>query len=156
MHKRLTACALAILAIGLVSVLSLSGCGKSAKAGEAEGGSEARAKVASVVTAPVSVAGTAGEVTMNKHAERGVSCKQCHESDAPTAAPASNKACFGCHPIDTLIKATASYDDVANKSQNPHDSHAHGVSCFACHKNHADSVLYCDTCHLPAFGWQVP
>ena len=92
----------------------------------------------------------------DKHAAHGVSCEQCHGIATPTSAPTSNKACLTCHEHDALVKATAKYDDVKHKSQNPHDSHLHGVSCFVCHKNHSASVLYCDECHKPKFGWKVP
>jgi hypothetical protein len=94
--------------------------------------------------------------SMDKHSAHGVTCEQCHETAAPTTAPNSNKACLGCHEAGALIKATAKYDDVARKSQNPHESHIHGASCLVCHKNHGESVLYCDECHKPKFGWKVP
>ncbi|MGV8083114.1 MAG: cytochrome c3 family protein [Coriobacteriia bacterium] len=159
MRKRLTASALIVLAVVAVlfAAFGLAGCGKPASgASSGEESATASPKTAYVVTAPVAAAATTTSVTMNKHADRGVSCKQCHDSDAPTSAPESNKACVGCHSIDSLIQATASYEDLANKSQNPHDSHLKGASCLTCHKNHADSVLYCDTCHKPAYGWNVP
>jgi hypothetical protein len=110
-----------------------------------------------LVSAPAGLVPTATEMpSTNKHDARGVSCEQCHGTTAPTSAPLSNKACIECHKQADLVKATAKYDDVKHKSQNPHESHLHGASCFVCHKNHSNSVLYCDECHQPKFGWNVP
>lgn len=109
-----------------------------------------------VVAAPP-VTPKAGDMpSTDKHSEKGVSCEKCHGDAMPTSAPTSNKACLGCHKQDVLVKATAKYDDVKHKSQNPHESHMHGTSCMSCHKNHGQSVLACDQCHLPKFGWKVP
>lgn len=109
-----------------------------------------------VTAAPGTVKPAAATPAMNKHSARGVSCEQCHETAAPTMAPNSNKACLTCHDAAEVIKATAKYDNVAKKLQNPHDSHMHGASCLVCHKNHSKSVLYCDQCHNPKFNWNVP
>jgi len=156
MRKKTAIVGIAVsFALLLALAVSAGGCGASPD--DEASGSEATATAAVpfVVTSPVSAVDGAMP-TMNKHAERNVTCAQCHDESAPTTAPLSNKACYSCHDLETLIEATAAYDDLANKSQNPHDSHLYGASCFTCHKNHGESVLYCDECHLPAYGWDVP
>ena|SRR6266568_6450902 len=109
-----------------------------------------------IVTNPPIELKAASISSLDKHASKGVTCEQCHGEAVPTSAPTSNRACLGCHKRDALVKATVKYDDVQHKSQNPHDSHMHGASCLVCHKNHGESVLACDKCHLPKFGWKVP
>jgi hypothetical protein len=109
-----------------------------------------------VVTAPPVTLASGDMPSTDKHSAKGVGCEKCHGDAMPTSAPTSNKACLDCHKHETLVKATAKYDDVKHKSQNPHESHMHGTSCMSCHKNHGESVLACDQCHVPKFGWKVP
>ena len=44
--------------------------------------------------------------TMAKHMQKGVTCEQCHNSSAPTAA-AKSKACMKCHNYQDLAAASA-------------------------------------------------
>ena len=73
--------------------------------------------------------------TMAKHMQKGVTCEQCHNSSAPTAA-------------------------AKKVALNPHDSHAGQLRCTLCHKEHEQSVLYCRQCHKNAedkrFDMNVP
>ena len=57
--------------------------------------------------------------TMAKHMQKGVTCEQCHNSSAPTAA-AKSKACMKCHNYQDLAAASAA----KKVALNPHDSHA--------------------------------
>jgi hypothetical protein len=142
----------------LVCALALAGCHSSASK-ESGGKPVINPQVVPplVVTNPPDTGKPAsGMPSADKHSAYGVTCEQCHETAAPTMAPNSNRTCLGCHKADALIKSTAKYDDVKHKSQNPHDSHIHGASCMVCHKNHGESILYCDQCHKPPFGWKVP
>jgi|GEM_PF-87818 fumarate reductase flavoprotein subunit len=160
MHKKTTSLTLAMALASTVAFgIFMIGCQNSSStaANNAKPASTARVVPPMLVTNPPGTGKTAaGMPSMDKHASHGVTCEQCHDTAAPTSAPNSNKACLGCHDSGSLIKATLKYDNVANKSQNPHDSHIHGASCLVCHKNHSASVLYCDECHQPKFGWKVP
>ena len=95
--------------------------------------------------------------TMDKHGSAGnATCEVCHGEASPTSAPLSDEACKTCHSVASLIEATASYEDIANRQMNPHDSHMHGASCLSCHKNHGESVLACNDCHTNEYDWIVP
>lgn len=87
-----------------------------------------------------------------KHQQRSVTCEQCHGVANPSTK-AKAKSCMKCH----------NYADVAQKSKhlnpNPHDSHAGELRCTLCHREHADSVVYCKECHKnndPNFNFKVP
>jgi len=160
MHNKTTRIGLAIFfASILVCGLTLAGCRNSANApaGISKIAGTSQVVPPMLVTNPPGTGKTATSMpSLDKHSAHGVTCEQCHETATPTMAPNSNKACLTCHEAGALIKATAKYDNVAQKSQNPHESHMHGASCLVCHRNHGQSVLYCDECHKPKFGWKVP
>ena len=107
------------------------------------------------VSTPV-VATATTKPTMNKHASMGVTCAQCHGMENPTSAPTSDASCLSCHDYTKLVASTASYEDLANRSVNPHDSHMHGASCMDCHSNHGESKLACNDCHVNEYSWLVP
>ncbi|MBI4470074.1 MAG: cytochrome c3 family protein, partial [Acidobacteria bacterium] len=82
------------------------------------------------------------------HAERGVTCALCHDSNFPTEAPLVNQ-CLKCHQ---------SYAHVAAQTQdlypNPHDSHMGDLRCTLCHHAHEKSTTYCNECH--EFDFETP
>lgn len=92
-----------------------------------------------------------------KHMQRGVSCAQCHGVSAPTT-PAKAKSCMKCHDYATLAAKT----DPKKKPElklNPHDSHAGELRCTLCHREHAQSVNHCKTCHKSSdakFNFKTP
>ena len=157
MHNQRTRIQSLVLIAAVFCMLVVAGCRNSSNAKPAAVAVKPRPAPAFIVTDPPGATKVATDMpSMDKHSAHGVTCEQCHETAAPTMAPTSNKACLGCHKQAELIKATQKYDDVKHKSQNPHDSHLHGASCLICHHNHSQSVLYCDECHKPKFGWKVP
>lgn len=94
----------------------------------------------------------ANQTMQFKHQQRSIPCVQCHGVASPST-PAKSKACMKCH----------TYEAVAEKSKhlnpNPHDSHAGQLRCTLCHKEHAQSVVYCKECHIgsdPKFNFKVP
>lgn len=78
---------------------------------------------------------------LDKHARKGVKCIVCHESAQPSTPPNSEK-CSSCHG-DMGKKATA-----AEAAPNPHKSHVGELLCGKCHKEHKESVLFCNKCHV--------
>ncbi len=75
------------------------------------------------------------------HKEGGVSCVDCHETDNPLKG-AEETACLNCHGSREDITALTEKVD-----PNPHFGHEDGLTCDSCHREHEDSVLYCDDCH---------
>lgn len=75
------------------------------------------------------------------HTNAEVSCMDCHGTDDPLDG-AEEATCLDCH---------GSRDDIAALTKgmepNPHFGHEDGISCKACHREHEESVLYCDDCH---------
>lgn len=99
----------------------------------------------------------------NVHAEKGVSCLDCHEEQAMktqhkaalagtpvTKLKVDKKACFNCHIANNKH---ASYEEVAKLTSdfdpklNPHDSHIGRLECRACHHVHNGSHNKCSECH---------
>ena len=94
----------------------------------------------------------ANQTMQFKHQQRNVSCQMCHGVANPTT-PAKSKACMKCHNYDALAKQSAKLNP------NPHDSHAGQLRCTLCHREHAQSVVYCKQCHMgndPKFDFKVP
>ncbi len=84
---------------------------------------------------------------LEKHARKGVKCIVCHESAEPSTTPQAEK-CSSCHG-DMGKKATP-----AEAAHNPHKSHVGDLLCGKCHKEHKESVLFCNKCHV--FEMKVP
>lgn len=84
---------------------------------------------------------------LDKHASRGVKCDACHESAEPTASPKTEK-CATCHKMDEK-KA-----EHLQGKPDPHKSHIGELPCGKCHKEHRESVLFCNKCHV--FDMKVP
>jgi fumarate reductase flavoprotein subunit len=76
---------------------------------------------------------------LEKHAPRGVQCAVCHESNEPTAPPRGEK-CITCH--SNYVK------EKPKDEPNPHKSHVGELSCGKCHKEHRESVMFCNKCHV--------
>lgn len=148
---------IALVAVTAAGALALFACG-SQSASTTSGTTATTASTTTptlTVSTPV-VATSDTTPSMNKHESMGVTCAECHGTAAPTSAPTSDEACLGCHDQTTLIASTAGYEDLANRSVNPHDNHMHGTSCFSCHSNHGESTLACNDCHTNEYGWIVP
>lgn len=83
-----------------------------------------------------------------RHALFGIECAACHGTDQAVSLPPMT-TCFQCH---------GSYSDVAELTKNlipdPHHSHMGEVPCGECHKEHAESRLFCNQCHV--FEMNVP
>ena len=82
---------------------------------------------------------------IEKHTPRGVKCAVCHESTEPTAPPKGEK-CVTCHI--NYVK------EKPKDEPNPHKSHIGELSCGKCHKEHRESVMFCNKCHV--FKMKVP
>lgn len=82
---------------------------------------------------------------VEKHTPRGVTCAVCHESTEPTATPKGEK-CVTCH--SNYLK------EKPKDEPNPHKSHIGELSCGKCHKEHQESVMFCNKCHV--FKMKVP
>ncbi|NTV74857.1 MAG: FAD-binding protein, partial [Holophaga sp.] len=85
------------------------------------------------------------------HADKGVTCADCHGKgkvrvDDNERAP--NLACVRCHGD---LKAMAR--DAADPL-NPHGSHLGATSCTLCHRGHEASRSYCLSCH--DFDMKIP
>ncbi len=93
---------------------------------------------------------------IDKHAGYGVSCKDCHGTAAKTA-PSTDK-CLACHGgnYSALVRASPKQYDIKKGITNPHASHVGEVRCTRCHKNHAQSELYCNECHVPKINLTTP
>jgi hypothetical protein len=94
----------------------------------------------------------AKEARLTKHAERGVTCVQCHgKATKKEAVPMAQ--CLGCHgETKDLAARTAKV-----KPTNPHENRHFGTEadCNRCHHEHAKSENLCLDCHL-RFGFKVP
>jgi hypothetical protein len=82
---------------------------------------------------------------IEKHTPRGVECNVCHEATEPTTSPKGEK-CATCHS-DYVKKEPKG-------TPNPHESHIGELSCGKCHKEHRESVLFCNKCHV--YKMKVP
>ena len=80
----------------------------------------------------------------DRHVQRGVSCVDCHDTDAPEQGTfVEMDKCLNCH---------GSYEDVEALTQdlgkkNPHNNHVGALDCTVCHYGHVPSMLYCQKCH---------
>lgn len=87
-------------------------------------------------------------IRLQKHGQRGITCDMCHGTTAAPTPPPMQK-CFGCH---------GNYEKLIEQSKavtpNPHKSHMGEMECGVCHKEHRDSVLFCNKCHV--FDMKVP
>jgi len=90
---------------------------------------------------------SAQALRLEKHAPRGVKCNVCHESTEPTTSPKEEK-CTTCHSI------YGKKEEQLQGIPNPHKSHIGELSCGKCHKEHRESVLFCNKCHV--FEMKVP
>lgn len=80
-----------------------------------------------------------------KHAENGLKCEDCHETDKPTKK-ASQKACISCH--GEIPGSVKKYHDGGKPMEfNVHDSHQGAIRCTFCHSSHRVAKLYCGECH---------
>jgi hypothetical protein len=99
-------------------------------------------------------AGTAskGQATRtSKHADRGISCVQCHGKAAKKSVVPMQQ-CLSCHgDTKELAARTAKV-----KPTNPHENRHFGTEadCNRCHHEHAVSENLCLPCHR--FPFQVP
>lgn len=88
------------------------------------------------------------------HSEN-LECANCHETNEPVSR-ASYKKCVECHgDMKTAEKSTFHDEGGAVFTMNPHNSHAGNMRCTLCHSSHAESVVYCNTCHHN-FDMKVP
>jgi fumarate reductase flavoprotein subunit len=85
------------------------------------------------------------------HADMGLSCTDCHETDVPTLAPTIDQ-CLSCHSsYEELAAATKPTDpdpEDPESNANPHESHLGPVECADCHKTHTPSEFVCLECHM--------
>ncbi len=82
------------------------------------------------------------------HKEAGISCEDCHGVKTPSKE-ATEEQCLSCHESRDAVAERTGGDD-----PNPHFGHDESISCGDCHKEHEDSVLYCDDCHQ--WGYSTP
>lgn len=131
------------------------------------------------------VEGYFNDEALESHAHQvaGVTCLQCHEAkideqvregiawvtgdfevgeDGMIAtvgvrSDAGMCAASGCHDYAEVVAATADWGGEAGV--NPHESHqGYELDCSSCHVEHAQSIMYCNTCHdyeVPQ-GWAEP
>lgn len=88
---------------------------------------------------------------MSKHADKGITCAQCHGKTGKKAV-VSKKQCLTCHgETKDLAARTANV-----KPTNPHENRHLGTEadCNRCHHEHAASENLCLPCHK--FNFQVP
>jgi fumarate reductase flavoprotein subunit len=89
------------------------------------------------------------ELLVQKHAETGVQCADCHSWEQDFA-PVKIEACLGCH--DGYAGMAELTKDVF---PNPHGSHLGNVKCTECHKVHTVATeTTCDKCHN--WGLKLP
>jgi fumarate reductase flavoprotein subunit len=82
------------------------------------------------------------------HLNAGLACGDCHETDTPISG-AKEAKCLECHESrEAVVERTKNLDP------NPHFGHEEGLSCGNCHKEHTESMLFCDTCHQ--WGYTTP
>jgi len=111
---------------------------------------------AMLVLAVCSTASTVNSLPkLNKHAANNVTCDACHGVTKPTSAPKTQQ-CTSCHGDYAKLKQVTQ-----SVSPNPHDAFHLGsgdIRCSLCHKNHQESVLLCNQCHVEQrkFDLKVP
>ncbi|QAR33290.1 hypothetical protein EP073_07720 [Geovibrio thiophilus] len=83
-----------------------------------------------------------------KHAEAGITCSDCHQTDTPSRS-ASQQSCRSCHEnIDAGENLILKSADGKEYSVNPHNAHTGSLRCTICHHIHSPSELYCNKeCH---------
>lgn len=75
------------------------------------------------------------------HQQADIKCVDCHATKNPDSG-AEEKACLSCHGSrEDLTKLTEKLE------ANPHFGHEEGLTCNSCHREHEESILYCDDCH---------
>lgn len=85
------------------------------------------------------------QTVTGKHAENGLICEDCHETDKPVKK-ASQKVCIACH--GEIPGAVNKYHDGGKPMEfNVHDSHQGSIRCTICHSSHGTPKLYCAECH---------
>ncbi len=114
-----------------------------------------RLRIVFVVLALAAYSVAAATPRLNKHAAKNVSCEACHGVANPTVAPKVEQ-CSTCHGDYKTLK-----EDTKNINPNPHDAFHLGngdIRCSLCHKNHQESTLLCNQCHVESrtFDIRVP
>ena len=82
-----------------------------------------------------------------KHGQYGLKCNVCHESDEPSTSPKTEK-CINCH--GEQVKKV----EQPKGTPDPHKSHLGELLCGKCHREHRESVFFCNKCHV--FDMKVP
>lgn len=101
---------------------------------------------------------------VNKHAEEGLECHDCHEPSLSTQLEEgikyitgnyqtplekrefSQEFCLKCHDDMESVKDATDFEE-----SNPHDSHLGEQECNLCHNMHQQSQVMCAECHF--FDW---
>ncbi|MBI1753786.1 MAG: cytochrome c3 family protein [Acidobacteria bacterium] len=94
---------------------------------------------------------TAGTARTSKHADKGITCAQCHGRAAKKELVPMQQ-CLSCHgDTKELAARTAKV-----KPTNPHENRHFGTEadCNRCHHEHAVSENLCLPCHK--FHFKVP
>jgi hypothetical protein len=86
------------------------------------------------------------------HAKAGVTCHDCHQSEAPAGA-APESACMDCHG-DLPAMAAQTRDLAVNPHAVRKAPHPGPFACTECHRQHRPPVVKCLECH-PKFTFNV-
>lgn len=106
------------------------------------------------------------------HAQAGITCLECHESNIGQQVQELTKYITGNYqnPLkerklgtkEWCLRCHGSYEELAkltgDRTRNPHDSHYGKMECRICHRMHRESVDYCAQCHEPVAigaGWRI-
>jgi len=88
--------------------------------------------------------------TADRHKDRGVTCKVCHDGeDAPKAA-ASTKSCLTCKNHGSWNTISERTKDAKGYKFNPHHNHiteTNDLECTMCHQAHKADTVICLNCH---------
>lgn len=84
------------------------------------------------------------------HKNAELTCVDCHAKSQQKSLP-DQQVCLDCHGgMDEIVKAGTQPASEYHDDLNPHYSkhYSDSLSCIACHREHSESKIYCNQCHM--------
>ena len=92
----------------------------------------------------------AAPILKEHHKNAELSCKDCHQDNKKKVMP-DQQVCLDCHgELSEIVALGEQPKSECNDDLNPHNSkhYSDSLSCFACHREHSESKIYCNNCHM--------